>query len=49
MSKYYVMATEHFEGMYLECIVGQYSSKEEALEAVDEMNAAGMNVYYEEV
>ena len=47
--KYYVKCTDYFEGVVLEDVVGQYDTKEEALEAVDEMNAAGMDVWYEEV
>jgi hypothetical protein len=44
--KYYVKCVDHF---IFEDVVGQYDTKEEAMEAVSEMNAAGMNVWYEEV
>lgn len=47
--KYFVKCIDVFEGIKLEGIVGQYDTKDEALEAVEEMNAAGMDVWYEEV
>lgn len=48
MRKHYVMCEDSCEGYTFEDIVAEYSSEEEALEAVEEMNALGMDVYYKD-